>query len=288
MARKINTSGGFNYYTGIAVLGVARFNPTNEQYLKITKSSLPYDLTYEVNAESGRFPVRVLFEILKSNEDDEAVGKFVTGTIYIKREVEQNKDKTKTLFVNNKGEYGFLANNKEADENMNWFVKDKLIVREAFVGEKDLADLIKKIAGFGKDEDFTELNKIIETVYKKYDMTALNKFIADKPDGLDMTFGQCGITAMLTVSVNTENGKKAQKVLLKEGYVKGTDISPDLTVGFGYKAVENIANAVNKQAKSGYPIKDIYSFEFQKVSDTPQNLVVADAPVQKETDDLPF
>ena len=284
MARKVSKNTNFNFYTGIAVLKVRKFNFTNEQYLKITGASLPYDVTYEENAESRKFPIRVLFELAKTNNDNDGVGQFVQGTVYIKKEKVTNKDNTKTLYTNKKGEYAYLENDGTIAENMAWFSLEGK--REAYVGEKDLAELLKKISGFSKDDDWTKMNDLIVGLYKKYDVTKLNSFLNEVPEELTISYGECGITGLLTVSINAETGRKTQKVLISEGYVKGTDISPEMEINFGYKAIENIAKQIKSQEKSGYPIKDAYSINFQKLTEVAQETQEVD--VEEETDDLPF
>lgn len=297
MARKVNSGGGnFEYYTGVAALAVHRFNPSNEQYQKVVGREAGYDLKYE-ETKTGQFPVKVLMEIKSTNEEGLGVGKFVTGTIYVKKEFVQNTDKTKTLYVNGKGQYSYLADDYATNfpENMKWF--DTKILRKAYVGEKDLASLIQRMVAFSanpsKDgstpaDDWAPYDQLLVDFFKKYDVTKLNKLLGQVPDGLDIPYGACGITGLLTVTV-TDEGKKYQQVLLREDFIHSTGINDEMEIRVGYKAVENIAKALEEKAKQGYPLKDQHSLSFQVFEGQPTLVKPKSAPkVEEDGDDLPF
>lgn len=297
MARKINSGGGsFEYYTGVAALAIHRFNPTNDQYQKVVGKEPGYDIKYE-ETKTGTYPVKVLMEIKRTNEEGVGVGKFVTGTIYVKKEFVQTKDETKTLYVNGKGQYSYLPDDYATNlpENMKWF--DTKVLRKAYAGEKDLAAIIQRMVAFSpnpsKDgatpaDDWAPYDAIIVDFFKKYDVAKLNKLLAQVPEGLALPYGACGITGLLTVTV-TDEGKKYQQVLLREEFVHGTSINDEMEINIGYKAVERITEVIEDKAKQGYPLKDQYTLDFQVFEGTPTFVKPKSKPaVEDDGNDLPF
>lgn len=285
MSRKISNNFEPKYYTGISRLKVLRANPTNEQYLAITSRDLPFTLEYNESSD-GSFPLRFLFEI------SEVPDSYFSATIFVNRKVyEQNNDDTKRVFVNAKGQFAWIPIDGPIPENMSWF--DKTNVRAAYKGEKELSNLLTRIGAFNpKEDDYTPYNKIIESFYKKYDVTPINKFLAETvtlSEDVSLRNGECGIAGLLTVYVNTENGKKLQKVQLGEGYVGRTDVKPDGTVYISDWTKGFITKHVNNQIKAGYGIKDFYSIPFQTFeAEEQKSVIVSNAVVDSSDDDDEF
>jgi len=278
MARKINNGGSYKMYTGPVVVQALVANYSNETYLKITGRNLPFELNYE--EREGKFPVRVLFKIAKTNKENLAVGEFVSGTFYISKTVKETKDGGKKLYVNKKGEYAFLSDPENIPSNMEWF--DTTGLREAYDGEKDLATFLRRIIGFDpKTDDFSVINDAILDVVKKRSVKKVNALLNKVPEGLELTNGECGITTLLTVKVDADTGKRTQNIQLREEFIFSTSINKDMEISFGYKAVDNIKKALEKKKEDGYDLSDVYSLEFKELSDEVEK-------VTEDESELPF
>jgi len=284
MARKISNNYESKYYTGVTHLHVLRVNPTNDQYLTATKRDLPFTLEYN-EAADGSFGLRFLFEIA------DLPGTYFSSTIYVNRKLnETNSEGTKSVFVNNKGQFAWLPTNGEKPDNMAWY--DASSIRPAFKGERELSNLLTKIGAFNpKEDDYSIYNKIIESFFKKYDVSPINKFLSQEVElenGIKLFNGQCGIAGLLTVFLNEANGKKMQKVLFNEGYVGKTDVAVDGSIYVSDWTKENIQSNVEKQVKAGYGIKDFYSIKFTDfVASEPED-DDEEIDVKEDTDTLPF
>jgi gas vesicle protein len=284
MARKVQTGGTFNYYTGICALKIRKINPTNEQYLKITGRELPFTLEYEENVE-GKFPIRILAEISSTDSKNTGVGTFVFPAIYVSKDVAMNKDKDKTMFVNKKGQYAYLNNDGTGEANMDWF--DKEGIRPAYVGERDLSLVLSKMLALTKDDDYSIVEAQVTNFFKKFNTDKLNTLINTTPDGMSLTNGECGIVGMLSVSVNPDSGKKTQKMIIKEGYIMATEVDPEMKVSVSLYAKDRIAKSLEKDKNSGYAPKDNVSVNFRVFEDK----IVEEVETVDEDDtatDLPF
>jgi hypothetical protein len=268
MGRKIDTNGGYKLYTGPACFRVHKVNPNNDQYFQITKREYPFILDYDKD-EKGKTPLRFLIEIAKTNSEDTAVGNFLLTRVNVSKTVVLNKNGDKTLFSNVKGEEAYLPSDGTVPSNMSWF--DAIELEPMREGEKTLIALIKALVDFRKEDDWTPYRTLINNFYKKLDVEILNKFFRSSPEGLDLTFGQCGFAALLGVYVSPE-GKTSQQVLFET--IQKTRILGDLSIDFGYKSQERMVNYLKKQAEAGYPVSSETSSAFQ----------IFDLKAAKETD----
>lgn len=280
MARKITSDEQRNLYTGICAMAVRKINPNEKQYEEITGRASRFPLEYMENGE-GKFPLKFLLEIKNSNTEGLGIGTFINVSLYVSKDREQNKDKTKTLFVNSKGQFAYLFNDGSAESNMDWY--DKTNIRPAYVGEKDLSLIFQKLLAFTKDDDYTSIDEMIKTFYKKFDVSKLNAVLATTPNGMSISNGECGIVGMLSVSVNSDTGKKAQRMVLKEGYIMSTDVDKDMQISVSGWAIETIAKRYEKDRLAGYAPKDRTSLKFVEFTGDYE-----DAEIVDETADSPF
>jgi len=285
MARKIASNREYSLYTGVCAMALKQINPTNDQYLKITGKELPFALDY-IETPEGKFPLRFLLEVKHTNSAGLGVGTYISANLYVSKDREQNKDKTKTLFVNSKGQFAYLSNDGSAESNMDWY--DKTDIRAAYTGEKDLSLILQKLCAFTKEDDYTALDEVIKSFYKKFDIGKLNALVKTVPTGMSISNGECGIVGMLSVSVNPETGKKTQRVIVKEGYIMSTDVDAEMNIKASDWAVEQISKRLGKDRAAGYAPKDNVSITFQEFNAHTQETELIDESEIEEKTDMPF
>lgn len=132
------TGSDFSRLIGVFTGEVVAINPTSEQYKNILGWEVEDDkIEYLGQNRDGHDTLRVDVW-LKITNGGIAKGKFVKATYYLENRIRENKDFTKTQFINNIGTTSW------ADEESNlpaWFHKRPF--REAHVGEEEFYNFLR-------------------------------------------------------------------------------------------------------------------------------------------------
>lgn len=280
-------------FAGITNFKVLAFNPTDEQYEKLTGRKPAYPLTYQPN-QDGLVGMQVLVQEAKT-------GMFMLGQFSYGNKPVVNGAGTKKEYINSEMQTAWLES-KDSDV-FTWFATEGRT--ELWTGEKSLLALIKAMVQFNpKEEKLSEVfkaNNFKLADFRKYNFKALNDFLAKNVSkDIPVTNGEIGFTSLVTLNdkgymilkLNNENFIQ-QTTLLKDAEGKRSVVPSS----YGVKQISNIVNGYtdNKGVTHEARVpKGFVTLEWKEVVETtssePTNVFEASASAQPANDDenLPF
>jgi hypothetical protein len=160
--KKRENNGEFSKKVGLFAARVICVNPTEKEYKDILGMELKEDskaAEYLGTSKEGNTTVRVDFwlENVKENEDH-SNDKFKVS-FFLEDKVRDNKDGTKTQYINNIGICAWAEDENSLPE---WFSKREF--REAYVGEEDLYEFMR---GWLNKLDYRDGSTVMQIEWKK-------------------------------------------------------------------------------------------------------------------------
>lgn len=198
----------FSRFVGMANLKVVAVNPTAAEI----KQLFGRDMEKEPNYWDAATQQRKLVFYLEGDElavrADKSTAQLkinATHTIFLKNEVEPNKNKDKFVYIDKFGKHLFMseATSKALPEN---YKMDQASVRPAFKGEGDLIYFLKALAAPANDQPFFVSN--LNTTIVNGDVSVIRQLLA--------TCKQYGNTIRALLGIRTaQDGKKYQTIYRK-------------------------------------------------------------------------
>lgn len=191
--------GGMKLYTGISNFRILAVNPNKEQLEKLLGIELQSEPKYR-DLQMGDRTLNKLTFVLK--ETEHGVGNIVRLEFLVSGNERLTQDGSKKQYTNKKGQFAYLANPEEAnEEKWKWFSQEGM--RPAFEGEEDLLGFIQKFTNTPYDEECS-----LETgaAVGNLDLTEISEIVNALPDNEV----RCHLYVQLT-----DNGNAYQKVYTK-------------------------------------------------------------------------
>jgi hypothetical protein len=281
-------------FAGVTNFKVLAFNPSDEQYEKLTGRKPAYSLTYEPNSE-GLVGMQILVQ-------EANTGMFMLGQFSYGNKPVANGAGTKKEYINGELQTAWLES--KDSEAFTWFAKEGRA--ELWTGEKSLLALIKAMVQFNptteKLADVFKVNGFKLGDFRKYNFKALNDFLS-KPVSKDIPVknGEIGFTSLVTLNkkgymvlkLNNENFIQ-QTTLLKDAEGKRTVVPSK----YGTQQITNIIHGYTDKKGVTHEARvpeGFVSLEWKAVDTQPASDATVDVPTSPvatsepaNDEDLPF
>jgi len=285
--KKRESQGEFTKKVGLATVTVLTVNPTEKEYKDILGMELKEDskAAEYISEREGNTVCRIDFwlETTKPSSGSESKDRFKVS-FFLEDKVRENKDGTKTQFINNIGNCAWAATESDLPD---WFAKREY--RKAYSGEEDLYEFMR--AWLNK-LDYRDAETALSIEWKKL-MKGNIKDIKDQVGG--EWAGEVGVAATVIVKEVEGEVKEYQGVFNRAFFPAYTMKNFRLT-DYGDDAVQTaLKEKAEKSSKDlkpyerfvlkmigEYGCKDFYSFRELKDYDASENPVSTDAPIASD------
>lgn len=273
--KETQSTGGYKPFTGLEVCDVLAFNPSNEEYKKLTGREISYELSYTKD-DNGRKRNAFLVKSRKT-------GSFYFADFYISDKPRSNKEETKFEFVDKNLNFSWSNLDGGFADTSGTF--DAASAKKAGDGLSDFIAFLKTVSESKPRTDDFMINIKEEDINAdkllKADKTEVNKFLlkcAVKP-----STGTASIALFFTCYTNLTTGKMRQRIQTKSNYFFIASANKQGEINVTPYMKERLQKTLDETASKGYPMKDMYSIDFDYISEP-----VIEESSSNDSDDLPF
>lgn len=272
-------------FCGIGEMKVIAVNPNAEQYKTLLGIELAEDskaTEYLGESKDGNTTLRIDFWM----EDNKFNNKFKT-TFFLEDKVRENKDGSKTQFINESGATSWAENE---DGLKPWFVKREF--RECHSGEGDLYDFIRVWLG---GIDYMDADNCVLIDWKKL----MRGNVKDLNEQINGDFSNSFLALATIKSVIKEDGTKQYQSIYKS--ILPTYLMKQFRLNDYAKqsVIDGLKAKASKDLKlqerwvvniyGEYGLKDYFILKDMKEYDASENVMSSDSPVlNQETEDADY
>lgn len=282
-----NQGGEFTKKVGLALVKVVAINPTTEQYKEKLGMELKEDskaAEYLGTSKEGNDTLRVDFWL-----EEIATGDKMKISYFLEDKVRENKDGTKTQFINNIGMCSWGENEKSLPD---WFLKREF--REAKVGEEDFYSFLRTWLG---GLDYRAGETTLDLDWKKL----MKGNVKDLKDQIDSEWAvNIGVMATIISKTKTDSETGEEETKEYQG-VYNKMVLPEYAMK-SFKLVDYadpkvqavLKGKANKDLKAQerfvlnvigeYGCKDFYSFKEIHEYIATENPVASGSPITNDED----
>lgn len=244
------SAGGQKLYTGYTDFQIMKINPSNDDYLEITGSELPYELSYEAD-DYGKRPLRAIVycEAIKRYE--------LINLPKVSTDIATTKDGNKYTRMNAYADVSYQMTDEDFERYESQYFKKEGVFKSR-IGEQELYHIMKIVMRYDRTKG-TPFVKSINSQGINFEDIANGK--VDKLNEFFEYFRKNKIQMMYYVR-QTDSGKLRQGVITDDKemiyYPKSTKIN-------------KVQDYINAQAAAGYPIfnsSEYYSIEFKEFNES--------------------